>query len=132
MASEQVPLNAFACPVPKKTPMFDRALFEVVLTSKSAVKLKVPCSMHWFVFGIPPWNTLTVVESTAAILTSPAEQLFALLTSPMQLPAANAGAARMTIASSARIKETFRQLVRQLITFLLLRRKLGFGHGCCL
>src|ERR1700687_3057363 len=130
MRSVQVPLKALACPVPKKIPMFDRALFEVVLTSKSAVKLNVPCSMHWVVCGIPPWNTLTVVESTAAMRTSPAEQLLALLTSPMQLPA-NAGVARTASASSARTKETFLQHVRQLINFLLLRRNWVWA-GCCL
>jgi len=111
----QVPLSALFCPVPKKIPMFDRVELEVVLTSNSAVKLNWPCSMHWFVPAIPPEKTLMVPFFTAAMLTSLAEQLFALLTSFRQLPA-NAGVAIMAIASSAQIKENFlQQFVRQLI-----------------
>jgi len=116
IAFVQVPLSALFCPVPKKIPTFDRVELEVVLTSKVAVKLKLPCSIHWFVPGIPPWNTLTVLESTAAMLTSLAEQLFALLTSARQLPIADAGVGMMANASSAKTnKNVLQQFVRQLI-----------------
>jgi len=94
--------------------MFDRVELEVVLTLKVAVKLNWPCSMHWFVPGIPPWNTLTLLESTAAMLTSLAVQLFALLTSAKQLFTANAGVARTAIASKLQIKR-LQNFVLQLI-----------------
>jgi hypothetical protein len=52
--------------------------------------------------GIPPWKTLTVPCLTAAILTSPAVQLFAELTSAKQLLAcASAGTAKMVSAAIA-------------------------------
>jgi hypothetical protein len=126
-----VPLSALFCPVPKKIPMFDRVELEPVRISKVAVKLNFPFSMHWFVPTIPPWYTFTVLDSTPAVFTSLAVQLFALLTSAKQLFCANAGAARMTSASSARTNETFLQHVRELIAFLLLRRNRALV-GCCL
>ena len=95
----QVPLRALFCPVPKKIPMFERVELEVVFTSNSAVKLNWPCSIHWFVPGIPPENTLTVLFFTAAMLTSFAEQLLALLTSLRQLLAI-AGEAKPRSAAS--------------------------------
>src|SRR3954465_14434315 len=89
-------------------PMFDRVELEVVLTSNSAVKLNWPCSIHWFVPGMPPEYTLTVLFFTAATLTSLAVQLLALLTSLRQLPA-NAGAAIMATARSTKTTESFLQ-----------------------
>src|SRR5260370_18368681 len=112
--------------------MFDRELFEVVRISKSAVKLNICPARH--LFPTPP-TTFTFL--TAAMLTSFAVHTAlppppAVNSSCKQLPWRNASAARMAIASSAKINEDFlQQLVRQLITFLLLRRNWVLVR-CCL
>src|SRR6266403_1783638 len=104
--------------------MFERELVELVTISKSAIKSNVAPWMH-VVSGLPLRSLMLTASAT---LTSFAVQFnFCLATllysSCKQVLPANAGAARMTIASSAKINENvLQQFVRQFITFLLLRR----------
>src|SRR6266498_1794635 len=97
--------------------MFERELEELVTISKSAIKLKVEPPTQ-LVSGAPLRSLMLV---TFAILTSLAVQfsfcLFTTLYSSCKQVCANAGAASMAIASSAKINESFlQQLVGQLIT----------------
>jgi hypothetical protein len=129
MESLQLPVNALLWPVPKKRPMLERVLFEVVTIVKSATKVN---GDPWRqLFPVPP--LMMVVPVTAAMLTSLAVHtrvellwLNALYASCIQRPFwPNAGAARMAIASSAKINESFlQQFVRQLINS---SSEIGFG-----
>src|SRR5579864_3538605 len=95
--------------------MFSRDWDEVVLISKSAIKLNVPPSMH-VVILLPERSVMLAIP---AILTSLAVQFSfcfctRLYSSCKQSCDANAGTARMAIASSTKTN-VLQQFVRQLI-----------------
>src|SRR5438045_7390579 len=99
--------------------MFDRVLVELVTILKSAMKLKVDPSKH--VEKLLPLRSLMLTAS--ATRTSLAVQFsFCLATllysSCKQVLAANAGAAKMTIASTTHTnKNVLQQFVREFIYF---------------
>src|SRR5450756_2589087 len=112
--------------------MFERVLLEVVTTSKSAIKLNVCPARH--LFPTPPmtWTFLTAASCTSFAVHCSLPPPLAVYSSCKQLLCANAGAARTANASSAKTNESFlQQPVRQLITFLLLRRNWVWVRFAC-
>src|SRR5689334_19240144 len=99
--------------------MLERVLFEVVTTSKSAIKLNGCPARH--LLPTPPmtWTFLTAASCTSFAVHCSLPPPLAVYSSCKQF-CANAGAARIATASNAKIKESFlQQSVRQLINFLL-------------
>src|SRR6266542_6829076 len=88
--------------------MFERVLFAVVTTSKSAIKLNCCPARH--LFPTPPitWTFLTAASCTSFAVHCNLPPPLAVYSSCKQF-CANAGAARMANASIAKINENFLQ-----------------------
>src|SRR6266536_6551097 len=99
--------------------MFERVLFAVVTTSKSAIKLKGCPARH--LFPTPPmtWTFLTAASCTSFAVHCSLPPPLAVYSSCKQF-CANAGAAMMAIARTAKTNENFlQQFIRQPMIFLL-------------